>query len=148
MLEYYSGILIMTSNRTDTIDGAFQSRINLTLHYPDLGVDAKEHVWRQLASHTPLDHADGISHDLYRRLAELPLNGRQIKNVVKIATLLAVQEDQALGREHLRVVVEATMGLNARGLQLGRGPMPLVSACITAWLVWVWKRLWPWKARR
>ncbi|PHH89222.1 hypothetical protein CDD83_6475 [Cordyceps sp. RAO-2017] len=114
VLEYYRGILLMTSNRADTIDRAFHSRIHLTLHYPDLDLEAKEHIWRHLASHAR--PGDGVTDDLFRRLARLPLNGRQIKNVVRIATLLAVQEDSALGREHFRVVLEATMGLDAQGL--------------------------------
>ncbi|GJC77371.1 putative AAA domain-containing protein [Colletotrichum liriopes] len=46
LLEYHCGILIMTTNRADSIDRAFQSRIHLTLHYLDLDVKAREHIWR------------------------------------------------------------------------------------------------------
>ncbi|TQN68631.1 ATP-dependent zinc metalloprotease FtsH, partial [Colletotrichum shisoi] len=50
LLEYHRGILVMTTNRADSIDRAFQSRIHLTLHYPDLDAAAKEHIWRQFVA--------------------------------------------------------------------------------------------------
>ena len=37
VLEYYEGILILTSNRVGTFDEAFKSRIQLSLHYENLG---------------------------------------------------------------------------------------------------------------
>ena len=37
MLEYYEGILVLTSNRVGVFDEAFKSRIQLALHYPTLG---------------------------------------------------------------------------------------------------------------
>ncbi|KAF7956720.1 hypothetical protein EAE96_004050 [Botrytis aclada] len=36
MLEYYSGILFLTTNRVGAIDDAFRSRLHLTLYYPKL----------------------------------------------------------------------------------------------------------------
>ncbi|KAF6835224.1 hypothetical protein CPLU01_04484 [Colletotrichum plurivorum] len=109
LLEYYRGILIMTTNRADAIDRAFQSRIHLTLHYPDLDPAAKEHVWRQFVA-----TSSGPDHDLddgdFQRLSLLPMNGREIKNVVKVATLLASQEQTTLGLEQIRTVLRATRG--------------------------------------
>ncbi|KAF4426998.1 ATPase family AAA domain-containing protein FIGL1 [Colletotrichum fructicola] len=37
VLEYYEGILILTSNRVGHFDEAFKSRMQLTLHYPPRG---------------------------------------------------------------------------------------------------------------
>ena len=34
VLEYYEGILILTSNRIGTFDEAFKSRVQLAIHYP------------------------------------------------------------------------------------------------------------------
>ncbi|KAM4066215.1 ATPase family associated with various cellular activities (AAA) domain-containing protein [Hirsutella rhossiliensis] len=81
MIEHYRGILIMTSNRANTIDQGFHSRIHPTLHYPELDANANEHIWRRLTSHS--QQGNGLTDELYRRLAQLPLNGRQIKNVIK-----------------------------------------------------------------
>lgn len=38
-LEYYAGILFLTTNRVGGIDPAFKSRIHLSLFYPRLGRD-------------------------------------------------------------------------------------------------------------
>ncbi|KAI0404112.1 hypothetical protein F4802DRAFT_568975 [Xylaria palmicola] len=106
MLEYYRGILFMTSNRADTIDRAFHSRIHLTLHYPDLELDARAQIWRQFTRQSRSDTC--LTNEDINNLAGLPLNGRQIKNVVKISTLLAGQEKVALGLDHIRTVLDAT----------------------------------------
>ena len=37
VLEYYEGILVLTSHRVGTFDEAFESRIEWALHYPTLG---------------------------------------------------------------------------------------------------------------
>lgn len=42
LVEYYKGIFIMTTNRAEAIDCAFQSRIHLALHYPGLSVEARQ----------------------------------------------------------------------------------------------------------
>lgn len=104
----------MTTNRAETMDPAFQSRIHLTLQYPDLSVTAKEHIWRQFTCRS--DPQGGITDDAYEFLAALPMNGRQIKNVVKIATLLAIQEKTNLGIEHIDTVLQTTMEVDLRGV--------------------------------
>lgn len=109
MLEYYRGILFMTTNRADTLDKAFHSRIHLTLRYPDLDDAAKEHIWRHFSTIS----GDGTDFpaEAYERLAKLPMNGRQIKNTVKIATLLATRQKAPLGLEHVRAALQATQEL-------------------------------------
>ncbi|KAF7872214.1 hypothetical protein EAF04_003139 [Stromatinia cepivora] len=49
-LEYYEGILFMTTNRVKNIDPAFQSRIHLSMDYKDLDKSAREKVWRNFLS--------------------------------------------------------------------------------------------------
>lgn len=36
MLDYYDGVLFLTTNRVGTVDEAFRSRIHLSLYYPPL----------------------------------------------------------------------------------------------------------------
>jgi len=45
VLEYYEGILILTSNRVGTSDEAFKSRIQLALHYLVLGPYQRLRIW-------------------------------------------------------------------------------------------------------
>ena len=44
-LEYYEGILFLTTNRVSNIDAAFQSRIHISLDYPNLTVSAGRTIW-------------------------------------------------------------------------------------------------------
>lgn len=106
LLEYYRGILFLTTNRGDTLDRAFHSRIHLTLRYPDLDGDAKEHIWRHFTTLSGV--CDDFSPEVYERLGRLPMNGRQIKNTVKIATLLATRQKVTLGLDHVRTALQAT----------------------------------------
>jgi SpoVK/Ycf46/Vps4 family AAA+-type ATPase len=46
VLEYYEGILILTSNRVGTFDEAFTSRIQLSLHYKALNETQRREVWK------------------------------------------------------------------------------------------------------
>ncbi|PYH87854.1 P-loop containing nucleoside triphosphate hydrolase protein [Aspergillus ellipticus CBS 707.79] len=106
VLEYYRGVMIMTSNRADAIDQAFQSRIHLTLHYPDLDPAAREHIWRRGTARAKRQHV--LTDEAFQRLAQLAMNGRQIKNTIRIAALLAAQEDTSLGMEQVDTVLLAT----------------------------------------
>lgn len=47
-LEYYSGLLFLTSNREGSIDHAFKSRIHLALHYRRIDLDGTEKIWRNM----------------------------------------------------------------------------------------------------
>lgn len=114
MMEYYRGIIIMTTNRVDTMDKAFQSRIHLTLRYPDLDPEAKEHIWRYFVAQTQADSVSALTDEVYGRLAQLPLNGRQIKNTVKISMLLAAQEKQKFNIEYIDTVLQATMEMETQ----------------------------------
>ncbi|OAA34848.1 ATPase, AAA-type, core [Metarhizium rileyi] len=44
-LEYYKGVLLLTTIRLSSIDPAFQSRIHLTLDYPDLDPSIRRDLW-------------------------------------------------------------------------------------------------------
>ncbi|KAK3361879.1 hypothetical protein B0T24DRAFT_670835 [Lasiosphaeria ovina] len=46
VLEYYEGILILTSNRVGTFDEAFKSRIQLSLHYDTLNKLQRGQIWK------------------------------------------------------------------------------------------------------
>ncbi|KAM0505536.1 hypothetical protein ACHAP8_001763 [Fusarium lateritium] len=111
-LEYYEGILFLTTNRVKDMDQAFQSRIHMSLEYPALDATARESVWRGFLSraislHATMegDSAHTITEDEIKALAGLDLNGRQIKNVLKTANLLACHKEEKLAFKHLRIVL-------------------------------------------
>lgn len=95
----------MTCNRAESIDRAFQRRVHLTLRYPHLQPCAREHIWRQFVAQSA---ESKVPDETYARLAQLPVNGRQIKNVVENATLLAARQDTRVGVEQIWTVLRAT----------------------------------------
>ncbi|KAK4499168.1 hypothetical protein PRZ48_009680 [Zasmidium cellare] len=103
LLEYYKGVLILTTNRQVTFDPAFHSRIHLTLHYEALDEDARAAVWKTFLG------ASTLADDDYKQLGKHILNGRRIKNVVKMAQLLAQSQNSELGMAHLDHVLGVAM---------------------------------------
>ncbi|KAI5461567.1 P-loop containing nucleoside triphosphate hydrolase protein [Mariannaea sp. PMI_226] len=112
-LEYYEGILFLTTNRVKNMDPAFQSRIHMSLEYPPLDATARETVWRGFLSRAvglqakiEGDAAHEITDEQVKELAALDLNGRQIKNVLKTSNLLACHKGEKLAFRHLRTVLK------------------------------------------
>ncbi|KAJ7200434.1 P-loop containing nucleoside triphosphate hydrolase protein [Mycena pura] len=102
-LEYSQGILFLTSNRVKRFDPAFHSRIHLSLHYSDLLKAEKEQLWRAFLEKTRttgLGLCD-LSKEELQMLSRRELNGRQIKNTVKLSLALAAEEGKALTYAHL-----------------------------------------------
>lgn len=100
-LEYYSGILFLTTNRVGTIDEAFRSRIHMSLFYPNLNEQQTVKIWQgQLKRALERDpylivDQDAIVnyarelHILQMRKTKVGWNGRQIRNAMKTAISLA-----------------------------------------------------------
>ena len=44
-LEYYQGLLFLTTNRVGTFDPAFVSRIHVVIHYPDFTIEKRGQIW-------------------------------------------------------------------------------------------------------
>ena len=103
LLEYYEGILFLTTNRVDNIDAAFESRIHLSLEYEELDKEARRHVWRTFLGRS--SDVGEFTPDQLESLAAVELNGRQIKNVLKTAQLLASKQDRSLVFEHVDTVM-------------------------------------------
>lgn len=83
LLEYFQGILFLTTNRVETFDDAFQSRIHVALRYGDLTPKAKRSVWKmflekvQEKQEQRLQMAQFSEKD-FDALARHNLNGRQV----------------------------------------------------------------------
>jgi hypothetical protein len=89
VLEYFEGTVFLTTNRAETIDSAFRSRIHLSLAYPKLANDALRVLWektiiRGCSGHRPRWLKDNFLDDL----AKAKVNGRDIKNIVRIAYVM------------------------------------------------------------
>ncbi|CCL99901.1 uncharacterized protein FIBRA_01926 [Fibroporia radiculosa] len=114
-LEYFRGILFLTTNRVRVFDEAFQSRIHVSLRYHDLNSDARRQIWIAFLRKVNGDLKDGgLSKEDLRDLGEKKINGRQIKNVVKTAAALAAGQQETLGYKHLMQVLELMEEFDAR----------------------------------
>lgn len=66
VLEYYEGILILTTNRVGTFDEAFKSRILLSLHYEKLSIGQRRKIWRGFINHLEDTHVSNSGKDTGR----------------------------------------------------------------------------------
>ncbi|KAJ9152151.1 ATPase family AAA domain-containing protein 3B [Pleurostoma richardsiae] len=124
-LEYYRGVLFLTTNRVGAFDSAFTSRIHVALHYRRLGDADRLRVWAN--NFDRLERDSGGRAWVSRGAREfatsapevraLRWNGREIRNALQTAVALAETEalDDGLERvtvaeKHLRAVVKMSRG--------------------------------------
>jgi hypothetical protein len=91
LLEYFQGILFLTTNRVETFDEAFQSRIHIALKYAELGIKAKRDIWKSFIAMVRQGGgmADELTNSDYDELARHNLNGRQVSShLLKIVCIL------------------------------------------------------------
>lgn len=103
-LEYFEGILILTTNRIAHCDPAFASRIHISLNYPELDVRARETVWRNFlgkAKGTKGDVVVDLTDGEIQDLAHVELNGRQ----VSLMTIYHVSSKCTHHRDQIKNVV-------------------------------------------
>lgn len=172
VLEYFEGIMFLTTNRVSTFDAAFQSRIHISLEYPALDKKSRKAIWENFLKQHDVAQAilrnkppaalagtaksqptkkraadaspatDGLAytdadkdqekedaeteaedhHKLtlphqmsekdINKLADLKLNGRQIKNILKTAQLLSIYKQEPLSYAHVDTVVDTTQHLH------------------------------------
>lgn len=109
-LEYYSGVLFLTTNRAGVLDEAVKSRVHISLYYPYLGLKETKALFQ-----TNIDRLRNIEAERARITGKPPMaieekrilefaekhyekfekdydkrwNGRQIRNAFQVATSLA-----------------------------------------------------------
>lgn len=115
VLEYYAGVLFLTTNRISDFDEAFTSRIHISLYYPQLQLEPTKEIFRlnfrliqkrfaRKARRICIDQDDilkaveeyWMTHDKER------WNGRQIRNACQ--TALALAEFDAQGGSYEQVL--------------------------------------------
>lgn len=101
LLERYQGIMFLTTNRPDELDLAFKSRISISISYKDLDNDARYKVWTNLleASKTNLSQTD------IEKLSQVEMNGRQIKNCIRMGQCMAKESKEELSRQIIEQVI-------------------------------------------
>ncbi|KAF5251704.1 hypothetical protein FANTH_3314 [Fusarium anthophilum] len=104
-LEYYTGVCFLTTNRTASIDTAFQSRVDLFLPYRDLTFEARKKVWQNFITRAGGTQVEIPDEDV-NKLAEMKLNGREIKNLIKSAHLLGLKNGGIIQVDRLLMLAQ------------------------------------------
>ncbi len=84
MLEYFQGILFLTTNRVATFDEAFQSRIHIGLRYDKLDIKTKKGIWKGFIDRVrklPEVEVADITEDDFTQLSNFEVNGREVQEL-------------------------------------------------------------------
>ncbi|KAH8757124.1 P-loop containing nucleoside triphosphate hydrolase protein [Hyaloscypha finlandica] len=107
-LEYYQGMMFLTTNRVGQIDNAIASRIHFKLKYDKLNLEQRTNIWRRFLEKAATPQGEPIySQDAFDDWVRKARNGREIKNLVFTAHALATQERCQVTMSHLEVAIAA-----------------------------------------
>ncbi|KAK3318127.1 P-loop containing nucleoside triphosphate hydrolase protein [Apodospora peruviana] len=114
ILEYYDGILILTTNRLKTFDIAVRSRIHIAIHYKELNETDRSEIFedflKQLQTKQEVD-GDLVDWESCMKWVasegcNKSLNGRQIRSIVFFTAMgLAHSETEANGPNGRKVLL-------------------------------------------
>ncbi|KAI1422893.1 P-loop containing nucleoside triphosphate hydrolase protein [Xylaria sp. FL1777] len=105
-LEYFSGIVFLTTNRVNSFDKAMKSRIHLALGYTTPDANVRRQIWLRYLSTVPAKKSAIKAKEVVDQLVAAELNGREIANAVNTACTMARFERQPLALKHLETVLE------------------------------------------
>jgi hypothetical protein len=132
MIEYYEGVLFLTTNRAADFDEAFQNRVHVTIKYPPLDTQKRACIWKSLLASDPnspnsivdatwTDSAYDIlgqldvnvrfyDHEMRRvLLIGFEIKGRTIKNTVRTAVCYAQSQGAQLGVRHVAQIIQVNV---------------------------------------
>ena len=112
-LEYFSGIVFLTSNRVNVFDAAMKSRIHLALEYSPPELEMRRRIWTQCLESIPAAESDLDVDEVVDYFIRDKLNGREISNSVNTARTLARFEGRLLEPEHIETVLEVRREFDA-----------------------------------
>lgn len=81
-LEYFDGLLFMTTNRVDDVDDAIESRCIAQILYEKPDKEDAERIWRVLAKEFDIDLSYPLIHELLERFPNI--SGRDIKELLRL----------------------------------------------------------------
>ena len=93
VLEYFNGLLFLTTNRVDDIDEAIVSRCIALIKYNPPDGDAKRRIWRVMAEQFGLGLDDRLIDDLVEVFPDA--TGRDIKGLAKLTAKFCHQKSVA-----------------------------------------------------
>jgi hypothetical protein len=103
-LENYHGIVVITTNAGQSIDRAFQRRMDIVVNFTSPQAEERLRIWQ---FHLPVNHLVDENH-LEIIATRFPLSGGQIRNAALHATLLALDDfNSAVRQYHIDAAIES-----------------------------------------
>lgn len=109
VLEYFDGILVMTTNLVDHIDPAIFSRVHVCLEYGSVTPEERKAIWKSMFPKELLDvlAGDEDAHEkMFDALSTVKINGREIKNVIQNVVCRAVVATETKDKKGLEAIPE------------------------------------------
>ncbi|SPO04177.1 uncharacterized protein DNG_06860 [Cephalotrichum gorgonifer] len=136
-LEYYKGILFLTTNRVGTFDEAFMSRIHVQIHYPEFQDEERDRLWggffekleedRETTMRITQSAKDYVQS---QELQSLKWNGREIRNSFQVAVALAEAQGHKdkqgrvlIKSDHIKATVQMSREFRDYLVKLHKGDM-------------------------
>ncbi|RPA79976.1 P-loop containing nucleoside triphosphate hydrolase protein [Ascobolus immersus RN42] len=107
-LEYFEGILFLTTNRADDFDEAIINRVHMHLVFNTLSATTRKRIWQKLIdinSRRIKVDTDAWTDKVYDILSEFEINGRSIKNILRTASAYARSKPDGQNLLHPRHVI-------------------------------------------
>lgn len=98
VLDRYKGTLFLTTNRTEVLDPAFASRITVKLDYPDLNDERRCKIWELMLAKAKIFPEGGLT-----ELGKLELNGREIRNCVRLIRIIHPTAEKLSSEELVKI---------------------------------------------
>ena len=92
VLEYYSGVLFLTTNRSDEVDDAILSRCLARIDYTIPTPIEQAKIWGILAETSGIKLAPGLAETISEKYPNL--SGRDVKQLLKLASLVATSQGE------------------------------------------------------
>jgi hypothetical protein len=104
VLEYYKGILFMTSNRETVIDDAILSRATAHIRYSRPDHTLLSTIWKVHSKEFGMNISDTLISHMVTRYSNI--SGRDVRNILKLAFLLSKRTNQKVDETLLNYSAE------------------------------------------
>lgn len=104
VLEYYQGVLFLTTNRDTIVDDAVVSRCTAQVRFPIPSSGDQARIWRILADLSGVVISDAEVRAFAKKFEGL--SGRDVKRVLKLANMIAKQRKEKVTAKLLEYVLQ------------------------------------------
>jgi shikimate kinase len=96
LMENYSGLAILATNRRQAMDRAFLRRLRFVVDFAFPGIDGRRRIWQRVfPQHVPVGRLD------YNHLAQMEIAGGNIHSIALNATFLAAADGGVVEMKHI-----------------------------------------------